>query len=109
MSVLYVLVNGGETVAFEHGFTAGRGSDKHIPDLLIDDTFASTLHAAFTYVPYQGWYVQDMGSTNGTWTNDVTGDGKFTYAKLSRVWEPVLISRGDKIRIGMTVLTCVPT
>jgi pSer/pThr/pTyr-binding forkhead associated (FHA) protein len=108
MSVLIVRVGDADTVMFDHSFLAGRGNDTHIPDLVIDDSFASTLHAGFTYVPGQGWYVQDCGSTNGTWLNDVTDEGKLTYSQLARVWEPALLNRGDKVRIGMTILTCVP-
>lgn len=108
MSVLIVRVGDGETRQFDHSFTAGRDGEKHHPDLILDDTYASTLHAGFTYAPGIGWYVQDLGSTNGTWLNDVTEDGKLTYSKLARVWEPALLNRGDKVRVGMTVITCVP-
>lgn len=106
MSVLYVKM-GDENMMFDHSFTAGRGSDTRHPELVVDDQYASVVHAGFT-LHDEGWYVQDMGTTNGTWVNDVLSDGRCTYAPSARVWEPVLLRRGDKIRVGKTVLICVP-
>lgn len=106
--MMYVKIGDGDTVAFDHSFTVGRGNDQHHPDITIgDDTYVSVLHAGFTH-DGEGWRVQDMGSSNGTYLNDVTPDGNRTYAKEARVHGPALLRRGDKVRVGMTVLTVVP-
>src|ERR687894_1303198 len=45
--------------------TLGRDVNNTI---VIDDSFASADHAALTYRG-RVWYVEDRGSTNGTWLN----------------------------------------
>jgi hypothetical protein len=57
----------------------------------VDDTFASQLHARVFFRDGR-WYVEDIGSTNGTWLN------------RKRVHGPVPIAKGDRIAIGDTVL-----
>lgn len=57
----------------------------------IDDTFASQLHAR-VFQRDARWYVEDLGSTNGTWLN------------RKRVHGPLPMSKGDRIAIGDTVL-----
>jgi hypothetical protein len=77
--------------AFELGdeLTVGRanGCGVAIPD----DTFVSTLHAR-VFRRDGAFYVEDLGSTNGTFINDrqVTGT--------------VPLQRGDRLQIGKTVL-----
>ena len=39
------------------------------------------------------WYAEDLGSTNGTWLNGL------------RIYAPQPLKKGDKIRIGHTVMT----
>ena len=41
------------------------------------------------------WYVEDLGSTNGTWLNG------------RRIHTTQLLRRGDKIRVGHTVMTVI--
>jgi pSer/pThr/pTyr-binding forkhead associated (FHA) protein len=66
----------------------GRGADATIR---LDDDYVSTRHARF--VP-QGreWYVEDLGSTNGT------------YIGSQRLSSPILVSVGTPVRIGKTVV-----
>jgi pSer/pThr/pTyr-binding forkhead associated (FHA) protein len=73
-------------------FTIGRRD----ADLLVDDEYASPLHAAVSH-DGNGWVIEDLGSTNGTW-----------MAGNHRVREPWRLAKGDKIRIGRTMITVVP-
>ena len=78
---------GGRSRTFAAEFTAGREGD-----LVIDDGFASSYHARFQ-VARGRWYVEDLGSTNGTWLNG------------RRIRAAQWLKRGDKIQIGHTVMT----
>jgi len=75
--------------SFHSGFTAGRQGT-----LVINDISASGHHARFT-AAHGFWYVEDLGSVNGTWLN-----GRRIHASLR-------LKKGDKIRIGHTVMTVV--
>ncbi|MBO0775653.1 MAG: FHA domain-containing protein [Actinobacteria bacterium] len=75
---------------FDAQFTVGRQGD-----LAIDDEFASGYHARFR-VAHGNWYVEDLGSTNGTWLNG------------RRIQAAQWLKKGDKIRIGHTVMTVEP-
>ena len=66
----------------------GRADDS---TLVLTDDFASSRHARLTNRGGQ-WYVEDLGSTNGT------------YLDQQRVQGPLLIGAGQPIRIGQTVL-----
>ncbi len=55
--------------------------------IYLDDEFASGTHAALTFRG-RAWYVEDRGSTNGTWVNG------------HRIERPVALSFGDEIAIG---------
>jgi len=68
--------------------TIGRGESCRV---VLGDTYASAFHAR-VYPQDGGWYVEDMGSTNGTYLNRM------------KVTEPVPINLGDQIRIGKTTL-----
>jgi hypothetical protein len=59
--------------------------------LVLDDDFASGRHARIFQRP-EGWYVEDLGSTNGT------------YLGSTRLTDPVLVEVGATLRIGKTVL-----
>lgn len=66
----------------------GRGSDAAIR---LDDDYASTRHARIAASGDQ-WFVEDLGSTNGTYIGSV------------RITQPTTITLGTQIRIGKTIL-----
>jgi hypothetical protein len=68
--------------------TLGRDVNNTI---LVDDSFASTEHAVLTFRG-RAWYVEDLGSPNGTYVNGNLVD---------RVW-PVRF--GDELQVGQVRL-----
>jgi pSer/pThr/pTyr-binding forkhead associated (FHA) protein len=60
-------------------------------ELMIDDTYASAQHARL-FGKNGSWYVEDLGSTNGTFVND------------QKLAAPAMVQPGDRIRIGTTML-----
>jgi pSer/pThr/pTyr-binding forkhead associated (FHA) protein len=66
----------------------GRADDS---TLVLDDDYASTRHAR---ISMQGdeWYVEDLGSTNGT------------YLDRAKVTGPTRVPPGVPVRIGKTVI-----
>jgi pSer/pThr/pTyr-binding forkhead associated (FHA) protein len=60
-------------------------------ELLVDDTYASQQHARI-FGKNGSWYVEDLGSTNGTYVND------------QKLASPAMIQPGDRVRVGTTVL-----
>lgn len=64
--------------------TLGRDLNSTI---FVDDEFASGTHAALTFRG-RAWYVEDRGSTNGTWVNG------------HRIQRPVALSYGDELAVG---------
>jgi len=69
--------------------TVGRSPGCAVP--LDDDNFASSIHARVFRRSGELW-LEDLGSTNGTWLND------------ERLNDPVRLRRGDRVKIGSTVL-----
>lgn len=57
----------------------------------LQDTYVSQMHARL-YPKDGAWYVEDLGSTNGTMLND------------RRVQAPVEVHAGDVLKVGKTVL-----
>lgn len=57
----------------------------------LPDTYASSFHARI-YSTDGSWYVEDLGSTNGTYLNQ------------RRITAPAELRAGDKVRIGKTTL-----
>jgi hypothetical protein len=68
--------------------TVGRASGCHIA---LDDRFVSQLHARMFRRDGQ-CFIEDLGSTNGTFLNDV------------KVTSPALLSKNDLVRIGNVVM-----
>ncbi len=66
----------------------GRGSDAAIR---LDDDYVSTRHARIAASGDQ-WFVEDLGSTNGT------------YVGTARITQPTTLTLGTQVRIGKTVL-----
>jgi pSer/pThr/pTyr-binding forkhead associated (FHA) protein len=81
--------NAGETVPLDEApLLIGRGSDAAIR---LDDDYVSTRHARIASSGDQ-WFVEDLGSTNGT------------YIGSHRLAQPTTLQLGTKIRIGKTTL-----
>jgi pSer/pThr/pTyr-binding forkhead associated (FHA) protein len=81
--------NAGETVSLDLApLLIGRGSDAAIR---LDDDYVSTRHARIASSGDQ-WFVEDLGSTNGT------------YIGSARLTQPTTVSLGTQIRIGKTTL-----
>jgi pSer/pThr/pTyr-binding forkhead associated (FHA) protein len=57
----------------------------------LDDTYVSTLHARL-FSKDGTWFVEDLGSTNGTYLNRV------------KVNSPSPIAVGDEVRVGKTIV-----
>jgi hypothetical protein len=72
--------------------TIGRAPGCSVP--LADDTFVSQLHARI-YIRDGKLFVEDLGSTNGTFLN------------RDRLSKTMPLHRGDKLQIGQTVLEIV--
>ncbi|MBA3234229.1 MAG: FHA domain-containing protein [Propionibacteriales bacterium] len=81
-------VNAGIAVPLEgHPILLGRGADATVR---LDDDYVSTRHARF--VPHgDDWYIEDLGSTNGT------------YIGSQRLTAPVMVAIGVQVRVGKTI------
>ncbi|WP_447644238.1 FHA domain-containing protein FhaB/FipA [Nocardioides zeae] len=66
----------------------GRGNDAAIR---LDDDYVSTRHARIAQSGDQ-WFVEDLGSTNGT------------YVGTARISQPTTLTLGAQVRIGKTIL-----
>ena len=81
--------NAGETISLDEApLLIGRGSDAAIR---LDDDYVSTRHARIAASGEQ-WFVEDLGSTNGT------------YIGSQRLSQPATLQLGSQIRIGKTTL-----
>jgi pSer/pThr/pTyr-binding forkhead associated (FHA) protein len=82
-----VVQTGDQTHVFHSKFIAGRQGN-----LSISDEHASSHHALFQPA-HTFWYVEDLGSTNGTWLNG------------RRIFNSQRLKKGDKVKIGHAVIT----
>ena len=78
----------GETYTLGDELTVGRAAGCQIT---LDDTYASQVHARI-FTRDEQFYVEDLGSTNGT------------YLNRRKVSAPMVVSPGDQIQIGSTVM-----
>ncbi len=81
--------NRGEAISLEKApLLIGRGNDAAIR---LDDDYVSTRHARIANSGEQ-WFVEDLGSTNGT------------YVGTRRISQATAIELGTQVRIGKTIL-----
>ena len=81
--------NAGATAGLDRApILIGRGTDAAIR---LDDDYVSTRHARIAASGDQ-WFVEDLGSTNGTYIGSV------------RITQPTTITLGTQVRIGKTIL-----
>jgi len=78
----------GQTYELGEELTMGRAGGCQVT---IDDTYVSQLHARLFRREGQ-YYVEDLGSTNGT------------YLNKRKVTAPIAIRKGDRLQVGKTVL-----
>lgn len=78
----------GRVYALGDELTLGRAAGCQVT---LDDTYASQIHARLFARDGQ-FFVEDLGSTNGT------------YLNRQKVAGPMLVSAGDTLQIGSTVL-----
>lgn len=78
----------GQNFPLADELTVGRAAGCQVT---LDDTFASQIHARL-FQRDGNLYVEDLGSTNGTWLN------------REKVTGPQLMRRGDQLQVGNTVL-----
>jgi pSer/pThr/pTyr-binding forkhead associated (FHA) protein len=79
----------GQSFAVEGDSTIGRGGGCAVP--LTFDTFVSQVHARASDRNGELW-VEDVGSTNGTYVNG------------ERIDKPTKLRKGDRVQVGETVL-----
>ena len=82
----------GRTFPLTEEITLGRAAGCQVT---LDDTYASQLHAR-VFQRDGTVYVEDLGSTNGT------------YLNRRKVTGPMVFQRGDNLQIGNTVLELGP-
>jgi hypothetical protein len=83
----------GDAAELEPGVVMiGRSADCQ---LVLDDDYVSTRHARVV-AGESGPYIEDLGSTNGTYVNG------------ARITAPTAISLSDSLRIGKTMLKLEP-
>lgn len=81
----------GRTYPLTEELTLGRAAGCQVP---LEDSYASQVHARVFHRD-GNWYVEDLGSTNGT------------YLNRRRVAGPMVFKRRDRLQIGNTVLEMV--
>jgi hypothetical protein len=81
-------IEGGAEMVLEGGLTIGRSSSSQIS---VADAFVSHMHAR-VFRRGQFFFIQDLGSTNGTFVND------------RRIAEDTQLKVHDEVRLGETVL-----
>ena len=87
-----VIIEGGSTSGknfeLEEELTIGRADKCHV---ILDDTYVSQVHARI-FSRGDSYFLEDLGSTNGT------------YLNRKRVGGTTELQRGDRVKVGKTVL-----
>jgi pSer/pThr/pTyr-binding forkhead associated (FHA) protein len=78
----------GQTYELDDELTLGRATGCQVT---VDDNYVSQLHARVFRREGQ-FYIEDLGSTNGT------------YLNRKKVTAPIAVRRGDRLQVGRTVL-----
>jgi pSer/pThr/pTyr-binding forkhead associated (FHA) protein len=78
----------GKTFDIGEELTIGRAEKCSV---VLDDSYVSQVHARI-FANNGGYMVEDLGSTNGT------------YLNRRRITAPTELQRGDRVKIGKTVL-----
>lgn len=78
----------GKTFELNQELTIGRADKCHV---VLDDTYVSQVHARIS-ARGESYFIEDLGSTNGT------------YLNRKRVGGATELQRGDRVKIGKTVL-----
>jgi pSer/pThr/pTyr-binding forkhead associated (FHA) protein len=76
------------TVRLSASMTVGRAPEC---ELRLDDTYASQQHARL-FARNNSWFVEDLGSTNGTFVNE------------QKLAAPAMLQPGDRVRVGQTTM-----
>jgi pSer/pThr/pTyr-binding forkhead associated (FHA) protein len=84
----------GRSFALVDEMTVGRAAGCQVR---VEDGYASQLHARIFQRDGQ-FYVEDLGSTNGTYVNRKGAGGK------EKVSGPLVLRTGDRLSVGRTVL-----
>jgi pSer/pThr/pTyr-binding forkhead associated (FHA) protein len=79
---------GRRTIPLKETITLGRAATC---DLVVADNYVSNVHARI-YLRDGSYWLEDLGSTNGT------------YMNRSRVSSPIAIGPGDEVRMGKATL-----
>lgn len=78
----------GKTFDLANELTIGRDDKCHI---VLDDTYVSQMHARI-FARGEGYVLEDLGSTNGT------------YLNRKKVNSPMELQRGDQVKVGKSVM-----
>lgn len=78
----------GRTFPLAEELTVGRAAGCSVT---LDDTFVSQIHAR-VFAQNGQWFVEDLGSTNGT------------YVNRTKVSGPMVLRTGDRLQVGNTVM-----
>ena len=90
-SVVAAASNAARLVRLGGGFHGEADAPVMTCQVQLDDTYASQFHARI-YRRDGSWFVEDLGSTNGTYLNQ------------RRLTAPAEVRAGDRLRIGKTTL-----
>jgi hypothetical protein len=88
MAIIEGPMRGGSVPLTDNGVLIGRNPEC---TLVLSDDFASGRHARI-YRDGDGWAIDDLGSTNGTYVGD------------ERIGQGMPLTEGSRVRIGQTVL-----